>query len=120
MSAMRPRSCMAKQDKLNRVPPFIPLLWQDWQSSPSVRSMTMTQQGIYLNILIHQWVYGDFPRNAWELSRTLNSSYDTTLRLLSDYSHLFVCCECSASWSRADCECGASKSRGTCENPKLR
>jgi hypothetical protein len=82
--------------------------------------MTMTQQGIYLNILIYQWVYGDFPRNAWELSRTLNSSYDTTLRLLSDYSHLFVCCECSASWSRADCECGASKSRGTCENPRLR
>jgi hypothetical protein len=111
---------MAKQDKLNRVPPFLPLLWQDWQSSPSVRTMTMTQQGIFLNILIHQWVYGGFPRSAWELSRRIGSDYKSTGRLLEKYSDLAVCCQCGASWTPVACQCGASNLTATCHNPKLK
>ena len=111
---------MAKQDKLNRVPPFIPLLWQDWCSSPTVRRMTMAQRGIYVEILIEQWVYGDFPRSAWELSRRIGSDFKTTVRLLEKYSELAVCCQCGASWTPVNCQCGASNLTATCHNPKLK
>jgi len=114
------RSEMAKQDKLNRVPPFIPLLWQAWRSSPSVRSMTMAQRGIFIEILIEQWIYGSFPRSAWELSRRIGSDFKTTGRLLEKYSELAVCCQCGASWTPVTCQCGASNLPATCHNPRLR
>ena len=111
---------MAKQDKLNRVPPFIPLLWQAWRSSPSIRSMTMAQRGIFIEILIEQWIYGSFPRSAWELSRRVGSDFKTTGRLLEKYSELAVCCQCGDSWTPVTCQCGASKLTATCHNPRLR
>ena len=111
---------MAKQDKLNRMPPYLPIIVEDWQSDPDTQSMTDAQIGIFLKALLHQWQNGSLPRNAWDFAKKIDSSFDTTLRFLSTYSHLFVCCECSASWSREDCECGASKSRARCENTKLK
>ena len=57
---------MAKQKNLDRIPPYLPLLWADWESSADVRSMTMVQRGIYLEILIQQWIYGKFPRDPWQ------------------------------------------------------
>jgi hypothetical protein len=110
---------MAKQDKLNRVPPFIPLLWQTWRSSPSVRCMTMAQRGIFIEMLIEQWIYGSFPRSAWELSRRIGSEYKATGRLLEKYSELAVCCQCGASWTPVTCQCGASNPPATCHNLRL-
>ena len=111
---------MAKQDKLNRMPPYLPIIVEDWQSDPDTQSMTDAQIGIFLKALLHQWQNGSLPCNAWDFAKKIDSSFDTTLRFLSTYSHLFVCCECFASWSREDCECGASKSRARCENTKLK
>ncbi len=111
---------MAKQDKLNRMPPYLPIIVEDWQSDPDTQSMTDAQVGIFFKALLNQWQNGSLPRNAWDFAKKIDSSYDTTLRFLSSYSHLFVCCECSTRWSREDCECGASKSRARCENTKLK
>jgi hypothetical protein len=111
---------MAKQDKLDRVPPYLPFIWQDWMSSPTVRSMTMTQRGIFLEILLYQWVYGSVPRDPWKLAKAIGADYETTLRLLVKYSEILVCCECGKSWARVICECGDTKLGVTCENPKLR
>lgn len=111
---------MAKQEKLDRVPPFIPLLWQDWLSSPSVRSMTLVQRGIYVEILIRQWVLGSLPRDAWKLAKDIQADYKTTVRFLSTYSHLLVCCQCGASWTPLSCQCGASKPTATCHNLRLK
>jgi len=106
---------------MNRVPPFMPILWQDWESDPDTQSMSETQVGIFFKMLLRQWQIGSLPRNAWDLARECKiRSYDTTLKFLGAYSNLIVCCECGASWNREDCECGASKLRGRCENRKLR
>jgi len=111
---------MAKQDKLNRVPPYLPIIWQDWLSSGDVRSMTMAQRGIYVEILIRQWVLGSVPRDAWKLAKDIQADYKTTVRLLSTYSHLLVCCQCGASWTPVTCQCGTSNLTATCHNPKLK
>jgi hypothetical protein len=106
-------------DKLDRVPPYIPIIWRDWRSSPSIRRMTPTQRAIFLDILIEEWVYGGFPRDAWALSKQIGAVYRTTLKLLTDYSHLFLCSECGGSWTQVDCQCGVSKDSALCHNPKL-
>jgi hypothetical protein len=111
---------MAKQDKLNRMPPYLPIIVEDWQSDPDTQSMTDAQVGIFFKALLYQWQNGSLPRNAWDFAKKIDSSYDTTFRFLSNYSRLFVCCECFASWSGEDCECGASNSRARCENRKLK
>jgi hypothetical protein len=98
----------------------MPIIWQDWMSSPTIRSMSMTQQGIFLNILLHQWVYGSVPRDPWKLAKAIGADYETTLRLLVKYSEILVCCECGTSWTRVTCECGDTKLGVTCENLKLK
>jgi hypothetical protein len=110
---------MAKQDKLDRVPPYMPIIWQDWMSSPTIRSMSMTQQGIFLNILLHQWVYGSVPRDPWKLAKAIGADYKSTVRLLEKSSTQLVCSQCGASWEPVTCQCGASKETVTCHNPKL-
>ena len=109
-----------KIDKLDRVPPFMPLFWREWQSSAHVRSMTPSAKGVYIDILLHQWVYGSFPRSPWKLSKALGLPYETVHRWLTKYSDLCVCCECCVNWSCGDCECGVSESWGNCENLKLK
>jgi hypothetical protein len=111
---------VAKQDKLDRVPPYLPLLWQDWRSSADVRGMTPAQRGIYLDILIEQWISGDVPRDAWRLSQAIRADYKLTVRFLTKYCHLLVCCQCGASWTPVNCQCGASKSSAKCHNLKLK
>jgi hypothetical protein len=113
---------MAKQHKLNRVPPFIPLLWQDWRSSADIASMTPTQRSLYLDILIEQWIYGDVPRDPYKLHKKINPTgdYRTTVRFLSAYSHLIVCSQCYHGWKTGCCPCGACDSTGTCLNLKLK
>jgi hypothetical protein len=99
-----------KKDNLDRVPPFLPIIWQDWISSPDIRSMSHTQWGIYLHILLHQWVYGNIPRGAWDISKAIGADYKVTRNFLRKYSHLLVCCQCEASWTEAECQCGRSDS----------
>jgi hypothetical protein len=111
---------MAKQDKLNRIPPFLPFLWQDWRSSQTVRRMTHSQRSIYLDILIEQWISGNVPRDAWRLAGMIQADYKSTVRLLENFSEVLVCCQCGASWTPVNCQCGASNLTATCHNPKLR
>jgi hypothetical protein len=111
---------MAKEDKLSRVPPYLPILWEDWDSDPDTSSMTDTQTGVFFKMLKKQWVIGRLPRDAWKLSREIKSSYETTLRFLRAYPNLFVCSECGRSWSEVTCECGQSYTRARCENLKLK
>jgi hypothetical protein len=106
--------------KINSVPPHIPLLWRDWESSPDIRSMSMTQRGIYLSILIKCWIFGDVPRDPWQLHKLIGADYKSTVRLLEQYSHLLVCCECGASWTPVDCQCGDSNLTARCHNLKLK
>jgi hypothetical protein len=111
---------MAKQNKLTWVPPYMPLIWQDWMSSADIRSMTMAQRGIYISILLHQWIYDGVPRDAWQLSKDINAKYDTVKRFLQTYPHLFVCRECGGSWTGAVGECCGSSGGVVVENIKLR
>jgi len=82
--------------------------------------MTMVQRGIYLEILIQQWIYGSFPRDPWKLCKIIGADYRTTVRFLSNYCHLAVCTQCGHSWNASSCQCGCSEKTATCHNLKLK
>jgi hypothetical protein len=111
---------MAKKKKIDGVPPFLPIDWRAWESSPLIGSMTDTQLGIALKIMLKQWVLGSVPRSAWELARQIRSDFNTTSRFLVAHSKFLACCECGESWTPVDCQCGESEETGRCQSIKLK
>jgi hypothetical protein len=110
---------MSKQDKLDRVPPYLPIIWQDWLSDPDVRSMTMAQRGIFLEILLQQWVFGDVPRDPWKLSKDIKADYRTTVKFLQTYSKTLACIQCHRCWNAVKPQCQCSDLTGRVHNRKL-
>ncbi len=111
---------MAKQKFINGVPPFLPIIVEDWVSDPDIQAMTLSQIGIFTKALIRQWQDGSLPRNAWDFAAKIEARYETVATFLQTYSNLFRCLECGRTWSASDCGCGCSKSVGRVENKKLK
>jgi len=110
---------MSKQDKLDRVPPYLPIIWQDWLSDPDVRSMNMAQRGIFLEILLQQWVFGDVPRDPWKLSQDIKADHRTTVKFLQTYSKTLACVQCHRCWNAVKPQCQCSERAGRVHNRKL-
>jgi hypothetical protein len=97
-----------KQKILNRMPPYLPIIVEDWLSDADIRIMNDTQIGIFTRALIRQWQVGDLPRNVTAFMREcgITSKRDTVLRFLETFPHLFVCSGCGEGWARVECGCG--------------
>lgn len=53
---------MAKKSQLGRLRlPWLPLLVDDWLTSPTVLAMTAAERGMYVHLLAHQWHDGKLP-----------------------------------------------------------
>lgn len=111
---------MAKQDKLERVPPIFPIIWQDWDSDPDVLSMTTVEEGLYFKLLKKQWVLGELPADPWKLSKLLGIQYRTTKHWLSKYSHLTVKVQRPCSEHAPTMQSGCSKCAVSMHNKKLK
>jgi hypothetical protein len=81
---------MAKQDKLDRVPPYMPIVCCEWKGNRDIQRMTVAEEGFFVRFLLKQWELGDLPADPWLLSRLLNTNYRTTDKWLQKYSHLTV------------------------------
>ena len=81
---------MANNDKLDRVPPFIPIIWQDWASSLDIQSMSTSEEGLFNRFIHKQWVLGELPADPWALKKLLRVDHRTIIRFLAKYEHLFV------------------------------
>jgi hypothetical protein len=80
-----------KKDQLSRVPPFIPIIWQDWDSSIEIQNMSTAEEGIYFRLLRKLWEFDELagtPRRLAQLIRV--PDYRTMIRWLEKYSHLLV------------------------------
>jgi hypothetical protein len=106
---------MAKttNNAMNRVPPFMPIIWQEWESNPDTGSMTDLQVGIFLKMLLRQWVVGSVPANVSDIIREckLDSGRNTVLRFLESYPHLWTCDGCGADFVQTECGCSTDASR---------
>jgi len=97
---------MAKQELLNSIPAYMPIIIEDWQSDPNTQSMSDVQIGIYMKALFYQWQNGSLPRDSWKFAKKIDSRYETTMKFLQTYPKLFGCSECGRKWSQATCACG--------------
>jgi hypothetical protein len=105
-------------EKLNRVPPSMPTVWQE--CNPILRTMSMAQRGIYFSIMLHLWVYDTLPWDVWQLAKTIGSDYRTTAKLLQKCGDLAVCVRCSCGWRAETLHCPCSDLAVTVHNIKLK
>ena len=97
---------------MNRVPPFMPILWQDWESDPDISTMTDSQVGIHFKMLLRQWIVGSVPANVSDIIRECKlDSRNTVLRFLESYPHLWTCDGCGADFVRTECGCSTDAAR---------
>ena len=78
-----------KQDSLERVPPYLPIIWQDWDSSIDIQNMSLAEEGIFFRLLRKLWVLDELsgtPRRLAQLIRV--PDYRTMERWLEKYAHL--------------------------------
>jgi hypothetical protein len=98
---------------MNRVPPFMPILWQEWESGPDTSTMTDLQVGIFFKMLLRQWVVGSVPANVSDIIREckLDSGRNAVLRFLESYPQLWTCDGCGADFMRTECGCSTDVAR---------
>lgn len=110
-----------KQELLNSVPPYMPIIIEDWQSDPDTQSMSDVQVGIFVKALFYQWQNGSLPRDPWKFAKKIDSRYETVIKFLQTYPKRFTCTECERKWTVNECGCGKfGVSVARVENTKLK
>src|SRR5205814_3230210 len=56
-----------------------------WYNSETVQKMTDAERGIFIQILVGCWIFGELPRDPWRLSKQLHTRYETTTKWLQKY-----------------------------------
>jgi hypothetical protein len=80
-----------RKDNLERVPPYIPLIWQDWESSVDCQGMSLAEEGIYFRLLRKLWIVDELPSKPNKLAQKIGVSDARTMkRWLDKYSHLLA------------------------------
>lgn len=82
---------MSKKVQLERVPPYIPIIWQDWDSSIDIQNMSLAEEGIYFRLIRKLWELDELsgtPRRLAQLIRV--PDYRTMERWLEKFSHLLM------------------------------
>lgn len=68
--------------------PWFTFLPARWLGSNAVRKMNSSERGIYIMILANMWQYHSLPRDPWQLSKLLFTSYESTKKWLEKWSDL--------------------------------
>jgi hypothetical protein len=68
--------------------PWFPFYAAAWLGSDTVMKMTMTEAGIYINLMTLCWQYGSIPWDKTLLSKHLNVDQRTIGRFMEEYKHL--------------------------------
>ena len=71
------RSCAEHSAKLpDSLRLYFPFYFADWSTSERVKLMTHATKGIYLDLIIHQWIEGSVPASPDLLARVIGASND--------------------------------------------
>ncbi len=68
--------------------PWFPFYTAAWLGSDTVMKMTMTETGIYINLMAICWQYGSVSWDETLLSKQLNVDQRTIGRFIEKYKHL--------------------------------
>jgi len=72
------------------VKPWFPLIVADWLDSDDVQRMTTSERGVYITLLIHQWMLGRLPAKLPVLEKVTGVERRILGRFLGKYQKTFV------------------------------
>ena len=70
----------------------------DWLTSPDVRNMTSSEEGLYIRLLAAQWRDGRLPSDLKMLANCVGREERLVRRWFSKYLHLFPICDGSGKY----------------------
>lgn len=68
--------------------PYFPLYAAAWKYSETVANMTMAERGIYVSLMVENWLGGEIPWDGRSVARLLNIHRTVAERFLKKYSNL--------------------------------
>jgi len=72
------------------VKPWFPLIVADWLDSDDVQQMTTSERGVYITLLVHQWMLGRLPAKVSVLEKVSGIERRILGRFLGKYRRTFV------------------------------
>jgi len=99
----RDRSRTPLPEEADRVPYYFPFIWRDWRRDADIKKMSPSDKGIYLELLIEQWMLDVLPGDLAELSLITRSRVDVMKQWLLKWGHkVLICALCSEAISEQD------------------
>lgn len=99
----RDRSKVVLPEEADRVPYYFPFIWRDWRRDADVKKMSPSDKGIYLELLIEQWMLDVVPGDLIELSRISRSRVDVMKTWLLKWGHkVLICASCDSALDETD------------------
>jgi hypothetical protein len=78
----------------DRIPPFLPINWVDWESDEHVQDMSESMEGVFFRILRVLWKYDTFLLDHNRLAERIRADRRNVKAFLEQWGHLFVCSKC--------------------------
>jgi hypothetical protein len=79
----------------DRVPPYIPINWMDWEGDEHVQDMDEVMEGIYFRVVKELWKFDRFEFNYTRLAKRIRVQDARRVRsFLERFGHLFNCVKC--------------------------
>ena len=88
----RDRSRTPLPEEADRVPYYFPFIWRDWRRDADVKKMSPSDKGIYLELLIEQWMLDVLPGDLVELGHITRSRVDVMKQWLMKWGHKVLIC----------------------------
>lgn len=87
----RKKNKPVQDSTMERVPPYLPLVWQEWISSIDIQKMSTSEEGIYLRLLLALWQYDQLVDRPAKIAQMVRIPDTRTLnRWLGRYGHLLA------------------------------
>jgi hypothetical protein len=99
----RDRSRTPLPEESDRVPYYFPFIWRDWCRDADVKKMSPSDKGIYVELLIEQWMLDVLPGDLMELGHITRSRVDVMKQWLMKWGHrVLICALCSEAINEQD------------------
>jgi len=90
-------------EEADRVPYYFSFIWRDWRRDADVKKMSPSDKGIYLELLIEQWMLDVLPGDLIELGHITRSRVDVMKQWLMKWGHkVLICAICDEAINEQD------------------
>ena len=75
-----------------RVPYYFPFMWRDWRDDRNVKKMSPSEKGIYLELMVEQWIMDGLNMEVDDLCHVTRARHDYVVAWLRKWGHKVLWC----------------------------